>query len=222
MGKDVDIDVQFPPNVTVSSSAGGPVVEGIDSVTLTCASSANPEAELAWRKEGGGRVLGNFPTLDIGVVSRTDMGTYTCTATNALGVSAPEAVDVVTYFPPNVTVVTSSPEPLVEDTDSVILTCTADANPPPTYLWVRKAGVGGEVGRGPVLTISPVDRGDIDTYSCIASNSLGSSAPRAVSVDVHFVPNVTISATATTLVEGRDPLGLDCKVDSNPEPTISW
>ena len=81
--------------------------------------------------------------------------------------------------------VTSSPEPLVEDTDSVILTCTADANPPPTYLWVRKAGVGGEVGRGPVLTISPVDRGDIDTYSCIASNSLGSSAPRAVSVDVH-------------------------------------
>ena len=87
--------------------------------------------------------------------------------------------------PPNVTVVTSSPEPLVEDTDSVILTCTADANPPPTYLWVRKAGVGGEVGRGPVLTISPVDRGDIDTYSCIASNSLGSSAPRAVSVDVH-------------------------------------
>ena len=87
--------------------------------------------------------------------------------------------------PPNVTVVTSSPEPLLEDTDSVILTCTADANPPPTYLWVRKAGAGGEVGRGPVLTISPVDRGDIDTYSCIASNSLGSSAPRAVNVDVH-------------------------------------
>ena len=66
-------------------------------LSLTCVSSTNPEAELAWRKEGGGRVLGNFPTLDIGVVSRTDMGTYTCTATNALGVSAPEAVDVVTY-----------------------------------------------------------------------------------------------------------------------------
>jgi hypothetical protein len=82
-------------------------------------------------------------------------------------------------------VVTSSSDPLVEDADSVILTCTADANPPPTYLWVRKNGPDGEVGRGPVLTISPVDRTHIDTYSCIASNSLGSSRPRAVAVDVH-------------------------------------
>jgi hypothetical protein len=78
------------------------VVEGRDSVTLTCLADANPEAELAWRREGGGRVLGNFPTLDIGVVSRSDSGTYTCTATNALGNSQPAAVEVVTYceYPP--------------------------------------------------------------------------------------------------------------------------
>ena len=31
---------------------------------------ANPEAEITWRKEGDRRVLGNFPVLDIGVVSR--------------------------------------------------------------------------------------------------------------------------------------------------------
>ena len=86
--------------------------------------------------------------------------------------------------PPNVTVVSSSSSPLVEDQESVTLTCSADANPPPTFLWVRKNGQG-EVGRGPVLTISPVDRTDIDTYSCIASNSLGSSQPRAFDVDVH-------------------------------------
>jgi len=222
MAKDVAIDVQFPPNVTASSSAARPVVEGRDSVTLACAADANPEAELAWRKEGEGRVLGNFPTLDIGVVSRTDMGTYTCTATNPLGVSQPATVDVITYFPPNVTVVSSSAAALVEGADSVILTCTADSNPPPTYLWVRKGGPQGEVGRGPVLTISPVDRTDIDTYSCIASNSLGSSQPRAVSVDVHFLPNVTITAAATVLVEGRDGLKLDCEVDSNPKPSIAW
>ena len=66
-----DHTLAVPPNVTTSSSAAGPVVEGRDSVTLSCAADANPEAELAWRKEGEGRVLGNFPTLDIGVVSRT-------------------------------------------------------------------------------------------------------------------------------------------------------
>ena len=31
---------------------------------------ANPEAEITWRKDGDRRVLGNFPVLDIGVVSR--------------------------------------------------------------------------------------------------------------------------------------------------------
>ena len=74
---------------------------------------ANPEAEITWRKDGDRRVLGNFPVLDIGVVSRSvvvilmimitmmlarrDTGTYSCTATNDLGQSAPGYVDVETH-----------------------------------------------------------------------------------------------------------------------------
>ena len=76
--------------MTVSSSADGPVVEDEDSVSLKCEVrrsimmmimtmmmmmimmqvDANPEAEITWRKDGDRRVLGNFPVLDIGVVSR--------------------------------------------------------------------------------------------------------------------------------------------------------
>ena len=58
---------------------------------------ANPEAEITWRKEGDRRVLGNFLVLDIGVVIRTDTGTYTCTATNELGQRAPGYVEVETH-----------------------------------------------------------------------------------------------------------------------------
>ena len=90
------------------------MVEGRDSVSLTCDVDSNPESELAWRKEGTRRVLGNFPVLDIGVVRRTDMGTYTCTATNQLGVSLPSSVDVETYFPPYITVVSSSTAPTTQ------------------------------------------------------------------------------------------------------------
>ena len=57
--------------MTVSSSAEGAVVEDEDSVSLKCEVDANPEAEITWRKEGDRRVLGNFPVLDIGVVSRS-------------------------------------------------------------------------------------------------------------------------------------------------------
>ena len=64
------------------------------------------------------------------------------------------------------------------------LTCAADSNPGPTYIWVRGNGLG-EVGRGPTLTLSPASRLDIDTYTCIASNSLGSSKPQSVDVDVY-------------------------------------
>ena len=73
--------------MTVSSSADGPVVEDEDSVSLKCEVrrssmmmivtmmmlmqvDANPEAVITWRKDGDRRVLGNFPVLDIGVVSR--------------------------------------------------------------------------------------------------------------------------------------------------------
>ena len=45
-------------------------MEGVDTVMLMCDVDSNPEAEVAWRKDGVGRVLGNFPTLDIGVVRR--------------------------------------------------------------------------------------------------------------------------------------------------------
>ena len=83
--------------MTVSSSAEGAVVEDEDSVSLKCEVDANPEAEITWRKEGDRRVLGNFPVLDIGVVSRTDTGTYSCTATNELGQSPPAFVDVETH-----------------------------------------------------------------------------------------------------------------------------
>ena len=82
--------------------------------------------------------------------------------------------------------------PLREGRDSVTLTCEADSNPPPTYIWVRGNGLG-EVGRGPTLTLNPAFRADIDTYTCIASNSLGSSKPQSVDIDVHCKFNKNIS-----------------------------
>ena len=36
------------------------------------------------------------------------------------------------------------------------------------------------------------------------------------------LPNVTMTASKTTLTEGRDSLTLNCEVDSNPPATIKW
>ena len=82
--------------MTVTSSASGPVLEDEDSVSLNCEVDSNPESEIAWRKEGNRKVLSSSPLLELGVVSRTDIGTYTCTATNPLG-SDTSSVDVITH-----------------------------------------------------------------------------------------------------------------------------
>ena len=80
----------------MTSSADRPVVEGVDSVTLKCEVDSNPESEVIWRREGDRQVLGSRPVLEIGVVNRKDLGTYSCTATNPLG-TATESTDVVTH-----------------------------------------------------------------------------------------------------------------------------
>ena len=97
---------------------------------------------------------------------------------------SPTSLTLCFSVSPNATVRSSASAPVREGRDSVTLTCEADSNPAPTYIWVRGNGLG-EVGRGPVLSLSPASRTDIDTYTCIASNSLGSSAPKSVDVDVY-------------------------------------
>ena len=70
-----------------------------------------------------------------------------------------------------------------------------------------------------------------------ATNELGQSPPAFVNVKTHFIPNVTITPTAPApapLIKGRDILQyggpwvfhtvlvLNCEVDTNPAPAISW
>jgi hypothetical protein len=113
---------------------------------------------------------------------------------------------------PNITVSNSLLEPGREGVDAATLTCLADANPPATYRWLRKA-VAGTLTEEPTYTLDPVDRTHIDTYSCIASNYLGSSQPGPVDLNVLYAPNMTVTASSTApLVEGRDSVVLDCQV----------
>ena len=80
--------------MTVTASTYDPVVEGKDSVSLFCEVDSNPESTVQWTKDGLVDVVGEERELSITPVNRHDTGTYFCVATNQLGPSTPQQVDV--------------------------------------------------------------------------------------------------------------------------------
>lgn len=74
---------------------------------------------------------------------------------------------------------------------------------------------------GPELSISGVKRGDAGLYYCVAKNVRG-LVNKSLELEVYYAPNVTMTASQTTVTEGEDSLILTCEVDANPPATVKW
>lgn len=70
-----------------------------------------------------------------------------------------------------------------EGKDTVVLRCTADANPPATIIWQR-------LGSREISSISetlifrPVNQRDSGTYTCQGKNAIGASQPISTTLDI--------------------------------------
>ena len=66
--------------------------------------------------------------------------------------------------------------PLVDNQDTVKLSCGADSNPPPEITWLKAPKNETELElilTGEDLNLSPVTKEDAGTYYCIVSNDFG-------------------------------------------------
>lgn len=72
---------------------------------------------------------------------------------------------------------------LEEGKDSLILRCTADANPTASIVW-RRAGRSEIASLQESLQLRPVGRRDAGLYTCQAQNSVGTSDTLSVQLDV--------------------------------------
>ncbi|XP_072464044.1 cell adhesion molecule CEACAM6-like isoform X1 [Notamacropus eugenii] len=197
------------PPPTISSTNMAPV-ENKDTVSLTCESNSQDVTDLVWfinqSSPVGDRISlsSDNRTLTIISVTREDQGPYECEIWNPVSRSRSQPFTLnITYGPDTPVVVPINPNYPVGAT--LVLSCSADSNPPAQYTWLFN---GVERTSTPQLSIPDVSLNDTGTYICNASNSVsGLSSSKDINVTISEIvskPNLTASSTNvlenTTLV----------------------
>ncbi|XP_066285067.1 leucine-rich repeats and immunoglobulin-like domains protein 3 isoform X1 [Branchiostoma lanceolatum] len=153
---------------------------------LQCAAIGQPAPQIAWQKDGGTdfpaareRRMHMMPEDDfffIVKVKTSDMGVYTCTATNDAGTITANATLTVLETPTFV-------RPL-EDTETMegettVLECLAAGSPQPSVSWKKDGDEVPKTNRhfltasNQLLIIMHTEPGDAGRYECEMSNTVG-------------------------------------------------
>ncbi|KAF1385466.1 hypothetical protein PFLUV_G00108060 [Perca fluviatilis] len=216
-------------------------------LTLECSAQAFPTPALQWYKDG--KILRADDHLSITANGRivqikhaqvSDTGRYTCVATNVAGEDEKD-FDVNIQVPPHFNRPggvgdTTSSTGLGGDVRDVILNnpislyCETNAVPPPTLTWFKDGHLLTSNDKvlilpgGRVLQIPRSQAEDSGRYTCVAVNEAGEDSiqydvrvllpPTIRGIDSDLPDEVTVLVNKTTQLE--------CDVDGNPAPKITW
>ncbi|XP_015784302.1 hemicentin-2 [Tetranychus urticae] len=213
------------------------VVKKNEPAMLYCKADGQPKPTIEWYKDGE-KIRSNRPRIFLSgdglffykVSSEgkeSDTGTYWCVARNSVGkVISRNATVNVGYLrdefrlsPKSGTVVAG---------DSVTLDCSPPrGSPEPTVTW-KKDGEPMTLasprfqlttsGSLKINDIHPTDRG---IYICVASSSVGSRESTPASLVVLVKPYFIKLPNNITVAESSS-IELECKVDGDPVPLITW
>uniref|UniRef100_A0A8W8KZ99 Ig-like domain-containing protein n=1 Tax=Magallana gigas TaxID=29159 RepID=A0A8W8KZ99_MAGGI len=176
-------------------------------------------------------------TLRIRSTSSSDTGTYRCQATNAVGTSSDSASLSVSGSPPSVNFGSSSYS--VTTGQSIQMVCFVSASPTATDIaWTFQSNTGGGTttitsstsgyslttttsNTQSTLTVLSAQSSNGGTYTCRATNLVGTrSASVSLSVSGN-IPTVTIPQNSYSVVTGQD-VQIPCSVSASPSASISW
>ncbi|XP_025101325.1 hemicentin-1-like isoform X2 [Pomacea canaliculata] len=246
-GSAILLTVVYPPEVTYSKKVFGGNVG--TSLTVTCTLDAKPAVSSVswWRINStdgskslisltaiAGRYSGGTtttPSLTINNLTAADAGFYRCGADNDVGSGEGDNVEVQVFYAPAVTV--SATSYVRNETDTLVITCSYDANPAPfNVTWTKNsqsvdvAGSGGKYSGAtvatPSLTVTRLARSDAGVYVCSVTNTLGTGHSRDVTVQVNYLPIVSTPVTYYNGSRGGS-VTMKCEVTASPAPTgISW
>ncbi|XP_046742518.1 basement membrane-specific heparan sulfate proteoglycan core protein [Diprion similis] len=218
-----------PPTVTIEP-ARQTVFQGTVA-EVKCVVTGSPAPSVTWTKRGeplGAHIQVIGSTLRILKPSVSDRGIYVCQATNSGGSSQGSAV--VEVEPREAPVVALYPEKRqrVLVGGSAMFACRAEKGiPTPDLIWAREDGrpfsSNVEQLSSGVLRFSNVTLEDGGSFTCSASNAVGSTSIIAV-LEINSQPVITITPSNRTplTVEVGQRVRLTCSATGHPQPTVEW
>nr|XP_057926871.1 hemicentin-1 [Doryrhamphus excisus] len=236
------VDRTFRLAVYVPPALDGPLQEAQNytlgsHVSLRCEASGVPVPSITWLKDGTPiesslqwqwSIRGN--RLELGPLTLSHAGTYTCIAKNSEGQEQKDFMLTVQVSP---TIMDSDHPSEVSAPmgEEVTLECKAAGNPAPHLSWL-KDGVtleGSDTRHiamtpdGSTLTLLRLSPEDSGTYTCLAVSPAGQKS-KIYTLFVLVPPSISGETTEPREVQATQDsaITLECHAGGNPPPQISW
>ncbi|XP_045626988.1 hemicentin-2 [Ursus americanus] len=233
--KDFQLRMQAPPTIWGSNETSEVAVMEGRPVRFLCEARGVPAPDITWFKDGaslprsteavytrGGR------QLQLARARGVDAGTYTCQASNPVGVTE-KSTRLEVYVPPTIEGSGGGPHVVKAVAGRPLaLECVARGHPLPTLSWHHEGLPVAESNEtwleagGSVLSLESLREASGGQYSCVASSPAG-EAVLQYSVEVQVPPQLLVaegSGQVTALV--GQPLELPCQASGSPVPTLQW
>ncbi|XP_078334163.1 neural cell adhesion molecule 1-like isoform X2 [Crassostrea virginica] len=213
------------PEVRHLSPNPNRVLEG-QTATLVCTViDANTNTSIKWtwiKANSPNTVLHNGPNYTIPNIQRERSGSYSCIASNAVGTSEPATIQVDVQYKPEVQSITSSPYIVLEGQTATLVCVVTDANPNTNikWRWIKIDTSNIVLHNESNYIIPNTERGRSGSYSCAASNTVGTSESATIDVDVLYKPS--IEERDVKVVNETERVLLTREISSNPLANVSW
>ncbi|KAM4642152.1 hemicentin-1 [Discoglossus pictus] len=228
------LSIQVPPSIAGSGNPNEVNTLPGEDIQLVCDAHGIPTPVIYWLKDGKQMEIGDNPgirtisdgrTLNILDVKSSDMGKYTCVATNPAG-EDDQIFNVNVYDAPRIAETNDRPVRLTAVLDtSINVECLATGSPPPHLNWLKNGlplPVSSHVrllSGGQLLRISRIQKSDAGNYTCVASNRAGVDR-KDYNLEVYVSPTMD-NAEQITVVKGS-PSTMTCLANGIPDPGMSW